>query len=364
MPVRLPTEAEWECACRAGTTTAYSFGNDARSLTKYDNVYDGKTPPPGYDVAAASAEIKRFNLPVDGYKSPAPVKNFRSNNWNLFDMHGNVAEWCCDGFGNYDAQPQKDPVGAEQRLRVLRGGAWNKLPADCRSAMRFYGLPENKSVSNGFRVVIGRKIKESDKVLPIAVPAVVFPDATPAAPVAAAPAPVPAAPVAGAPVAPLAETCEPVAPVPDGVPVAVPAPAPGAFQWLERAAKAGNVDGLRAIFLFYDGENPEIAGAALEKYATRPDCKDAFVKLAPAVAYAYGFGVEQDAKKAFALYKKAAAADRRRHARRFSALEAARTGRRSGDSLSGRRSGAALGVSQGAERRARRRANRGGRERF
>ncbi|MBR2003255.1 MAG: sel1 repeat family protein [Thermoguttaceae bacterium] len=230
--------------------------------------------------------------------------------------------------------------------------------------MRFYGLPENKSVSNGFRVVIGRKIKESDKVLPIAVPAVVFPDATPAAPVAAAPAPVPAAPVAGAPVAPLAETCEPVAPVPDGVPVAVPAPAPGAFQWLERAAKAGNVDGLRAIFLFYDGENPEIAGAALEKYATRPDCKDAFVKLAPAVAYAYGFGVEQDAKKAFALYKKAAAADRRRHARRFSALEAARTGRRSGDSLSGRRSGAALGVSQGAERRARRRANRGGRERF
>ncbi len=199
LPVRLPTEAEWEYACRAGTTTAYSFGNDARSLTKYDNVYDSKTPPPGYDVASASAEMERLYLPVDGYKAPAPVKNFRSNNWNLFDMHGNVTEWCYDGFGNYDAQPQKDPVGADQRLRVLRGGAWNKLPADCRSAMRFYGLPENKSVSNGFRVVIGRKIKESDKVLPVAVAPVTAP--VPAAPIAVAPAPapVPVAPAPGAP---------------------------------------------------------------------------------------------------------------------------------------------------------------------
>jgi len=108
---RLPTEAEWEYACRAGSTTAYSFGNDSRELNKYA-VFD----------ATESAEV--------GTKEPNP--------WGLYDMHGNVLEWCLDQYypNAYHSRVKTIPA---QKLypRVTRGGSWYDYEADCRSATRY-----------------------------------------------------------------------------------------------------------------------------------------------------------------------------------------------------------------------------------
>ncbi len=112
---RLPTEAEWEYACRAGTSTKYSFGNDVRKLKAYARF-----------VESASEKTH----PV-GQKKPNP--------WGLYDMHGNVAEWCNDFYSEsfYKQSPGKDPKGpAKGKERVIRGGAWNSSADSCRSAYR------------------------------------------------------------------------------------------------------------------------------------------------------------------------------------------------------------------------------------
>jgi formylglycine-generating enzyme required for sulfatase activity len=131
---RLPTEAEWEWACRAGTTTAYSFGDDPRDLGRYAWF--------GEDFAAGSTH------PV-GRKEPNP--------WGLHDVHGNVWEWVEDRFGEryYAESPPVDPHGpATGSARVVRGGSWHQTATNWRSAFRRQYEPDYRGISIGFRLVM------------------------------------------------------------------------------------------------------------------------------------------------------------------------------------------------------------------
>jgi formylglycine-generating enzyme required for sulfatase activity len=133
---RLPTEAEWEYACRAGTSTLYSFGDDASRLGEYA----------WFTKNAADA----------GESYAHKVGTKRPNPWGLYDMHGNVCEWCQDWYGPYGTAAQVDPAGPSSGSdRVLRGGRWVYLAAYCRSAFRDGYLPDYGLDSFGFRVVLG-----------------------------------------------------------------------------------------------------------------------------------------------------------------------------------------------------------------
>jgi len=131
---RLPTEAEWEYACRAGTKTTYSNGPDERALRKIGwYSYDGRWGSAG---------------------RPKPVGQFKPNMWGLYDMHGNVWEWCMDRYGQYSHDPVVDPSGPEEgELRAIRGGSWYMDASNCRSATRRGVKPETQENSLGFRVV-------------------------------------------------------------------------------------------------------------------------------------------------------------------------------------------------------------------
>lgn len=127
---RLPTEAEWEFACRAGTTGMWCFGNDAGKLGEYAWIKDN---------AEGSAH---------------PVAQLNSNAWGLFDMHGNVSEWCSDWSGPYPDREVTDPKGPYSgKFRVARGGNWFYTSRSSRSADRNQNLPGDRSEFIGFRVV-------------------------------------------------------------------------------------------------------------------------------------------------------------------------------------------------------------------
>ena len=147
--VRLPTEAEWEYACRAGSVTRFYSGEDPETLVKVGNVADAtaKRKFPDWQ-SAISAE--------DGYVFTAPVGQFRPNRFGLHDMHGNVWEWCKDWLGPYAALSAKDPVREDGNgVRVMRGGSWGKrTPQICSAALRFSGAPPSRDLDVGFRVSV------------------------------------------------------------------------------------------------------------------------------------------------------------------------------------------------------------------
>lgn len=129
---RLPTEAEWEYAARAGSSTLYSFGDDPKELAKY--AWFGNE---GY--GGTSHEVAQ---------KPA-------NAWGLYDMHGNVWEWVQDWYGPtyYSASPDVNPVGPESgQYRVYRGGSWVSKAVTSRSAARYSGLPSSRTNDLGFRL--------------------------------------------------------------------------------------------------------------------------------------------------------------------------------------------------------------------
>ena len=126
---RLPTEAEWEHACRAGTTTRYSLGDSAAALGDHAWYRDSS-----------------------GYRTH-DVGQRKPNAWGLYDMHGNVWEWCHDWFGPYAAVAQTDPKGpGEGADRILRGGSWGVTPDGCRCAYRNRSSPDARHYGVGFRI--------------------------------------------------------------------------------------------------------------------------------------------------------------------------------------------------------------------
>jgi formylglycine-generating enzyme required for sulfatase activity len=147
---RLPTEAEWEYACRAGTTTRYYHGNGPEGLEKIANVADAafETELPG---------VEGLIKANDGYAYTSPVGSFLPNRLRLYDMHGNVWEWCSDWYDveYYAKSPTNDPGGpATGEERAYRGGGWFNCARGCRSASRSTGTPEHRSLVLGFRVAV------------------------------------------------------------------------------------------------------------------------------------------------------------------------------------------------------------------
>lgn len=135
----LPSEAQWEFACRAGSESAYSFG---AWLTSEQANYDGNFPPPGGVTGNYRART-------------VPVMSMPPNQLGLHQMHGNVWEWCADWFGPYTAREVIDPLGPSiGREKVLRGGGWSNGARRCRSASRNADRPDARVADVGFRIVL------------------------------------------------------------------------------------------------------------------------------------------------------------------------------------------------------------------
>ncbi|HEX4953543.1 MAG TPA: formylglycine-generating enzyme family protein [Thermoanaerobaculia bacterium] len=131
---RLPTEAEWEYACRAGTTSAYSTGATlSPAQARFEGLSKGTATGPA---------------------RPLPAGSFPPNAWGFYDLHGNVWEWTRDEHCPYPSEPATDPAGScGSTLRVIRGGSWHYGADSARCALRYTHRPQDRGFSLGFRVV-------------------------------------------------------------------------------------------------------------------------------------------------------------------------------------------------------------------
>ena len=154
---RLPTEAEWEYACRAGTSGPFFWG-DALNGDRAN--CDGNYP-------CGTSDGGKF------WARTTAVGSYAENPWGLFDMHGNVSEYCADWSGKYDATSLVDPTGPTSgKRRVFRGGGWNSVAKGCRAAYRREGDPTERSNEGGVRIALSRKgaasasepIEEADEI--------------------------------------------------------------------------------------------------------------------------------------------------------------------------------------------------------
>jgi len=138
----LPAEAEWEYACRAGTDTSFSFG---KNVTPQQVNYDGERPYAGQKNGLSRQQT-------------VPARSLPPNPWGLYEMHGNVLEWCADGMREYDGSPQIDPTGlvtqAERAHRAVRGGSWIDYAWRARSAYRHTSPPDLALYIVGFRLCL------------------------------------------------------------------------------------------------------------------------------------------------------------------------------------------------------------------
>ncbi|WP_299491464.1 formylglycine-generating enzyme family protein [Acaryochloris sp. IP29b_bin.137] len=143
---RLPTEAEWEYACRAGTTTPFHFG--ATLSAQYSNYYAQETYGPG-----EVGEFREKTTPIDYFQI--------GNAFGLIDIHGNVWEWCLDHWHeNYEKAPTDGSAwltNEEKTDRIVRGGSWYSDPRYCRSATRYHNDPDYTIYNLGFRIVLASR---------------------------------------------------------------------------------------------------------------------------------------------------------------------------------------------------------------
>ncbi len=154
---RLPTEAEWEFACRAGTTTEFNLGS-------------------ALDCGDASMAFSAHSNSICNSTSTVAVGAYTSNAWGLYDMHGNVREWCLDSYQGYSSGAVSDPFEATGFERAIRGGSWALESEKCRSAFREGGSPFLRSTDVGFRVVLAQPIPHVPSIIPgmVSIPAGTF----------------------------------------------------------------------------------------------------------------------------------------------------------------------------------------------
>jgi formylglycine-generating enzyme required for sulfatase activity len=138
MVFRLPTEAEWEGACRAGTDAPFWFGEKISA-----------------EVACYRAEYAWDGLKGTYRRKTTRVGSFRPNPWGLYDTAGNAWEWCRDWYAAYPGEARTDPRGPNAgSLRVLRGGSWYSSPGACRSAYRYAKIPAERDSRFGLRLLL------------------------------------------------------------------------------------------------------------------------------------------------------------------------------------------------------------------